>query len=195
MGRSRGRIQQNNVNVCRPKFMLGSLYGVMCTIPKLGCKSSGLSSGQNPVFLVGTCRLLRTGVANWLLQTGAAKLFGLFGRLPGHLHPARSFAHQRFLWCIGGSNSTVREFVCRHGSCLLTKGGSKQHSHVQKGQKSQTCRQYSMQNRGLQIAFSRAFGIYPTYPPPLLGHSAGVNEATTAPTPENAPCWHKTQRS
>ena len=36
--------------------------------------------------------------------------------------------------------------------------------------------------------FSRAFRIYPT-PPPPLGHSAGTNEATMAPTPENAPCW------
>ena len=27
-----------------------------------------------------------------------------------------------------------------------------------------------------------------------LGHSAGTNEATTAPTPENAPCWHEITR-
>ena len=39
--------------------------------------------------------------------------------------------------------------------------------------------------------FSRAFRMYPTYP---LGHSAGTNEATKAPTPENAPCWHQTRR-
>ena len=36
--------------------------------------------------------------------------------------------------------------------------------------------------------FSRAFQIYPTYPP--LGHSAGTNEATITVIPENAPCWH-----
>ena len=30
---------------------------------------------------------------------------------------------------IGGCNSTWREFVCGHGGCLLTKGGSKQHRH------------------------------------------------------------------
>ena len=46
--------------------------------------------------------------------------------------PAGPFAHQRFLWCIGGGNSTLCEFVCRHGSCLLTKGGSKQLVHQPK---------------------------------------------------------------
>ena len=45
------------------------------------------------------------------------------------LHPRASpFAHQRFLWCTWGSNSTLREFVCRHSSCLLTKRGSRQHT-------------------------------------------------------------------
>ena len=45
-----------------------------------------------------------------------APLFGFrTARIPSHLHPvctprARSFAHQRFLWCIGRSNSTWREF-------------------------------------------------------------------------------------
>ena len=37
--------------------------------------------------------------------------------------------HQRLLWCIGGSNSPWSEFVCGHGSCLLTKRGSKKHRH------------------------------------------------------------------
>ena len=51
-----------------------------------------------------------------------------------HPHPlcsprATPFAHQRILWCIGGSNSTRCEFVCRHGGCLLTKRGRKQHRH------------------------------------------------------------------
>ena len=41
--------------------------------------------------------------------------------------------------------------------------------------------------------FSRAFRIYPTYPPPS-GHSAGTNQATMATTPENAPCWHDPHR-
>ena len=30
--------------------------------------------------------------------------------------------------------------------------------------------------------------------PPPSGHSAGTNEATMAPTPENAPCWHQIGR-
>ena len=125
-----------------PCLLLGTYFFSFCqscsqrlftgahpAFPRLGCKSSGLSSGQNLVFLMGTCRLLRTG---------GVRLFGLPGRLPGHLHPvctprARSFAHQRFLWCIGGSNSTSREFVFRHCSCLLTKGGSKHHRHRPKG--------------------------------------------------------------
>ena len=49
---------QINVNAGRQRFMLRSLAGVHFTIPKLGCKSSGLCGGQNLVLLVGTCRLL-----------------------------------------------------------------------------------------------------------------------------------------
>ena len=30
-----------------------------------------------------------------------------------------------------------------------------------------------------------------THIPPPLAHSAGANEATKAPTPENAPRWHE----
>ena len=56
------------------------------------------------------------------------------GRVPGHLCPsftprACSFANQRLLWCIGGSNSAWCEFENRHGSCLLTKRGSEQHRY------------------------------------------------------------------
>ena len=51
-----------------------------------------------------------------------------------HLHPpytpgARSFAHQRLLWCIRGGNNAWCKFVCRHGGCLLTKRGSKGNRH------------------------------------------------------------------
>ena len=49
---------QISVNAGCQKFMLRSLAGVLFTIPKLGCKSSGLCGGQNLVFLVGACRLL-----------------------------------------------------------------------------------------------------------------------------------------
>ena len=45
---------------------------------------------------------------------------------------ASPFAHLRFLWCIGGSNSKLREFVYRHGSCLLTQRGSRQQTHCPK---------------------------------------------------------------
>ena len=40
---------------------------------------------------------------------------------------ASPLAHQRLLWCIRGSNSPWSEFRCGHGSCVLTKRGSKQH--------------------------------------------------------------------
>ena len=97
---------QINVDAGCQKFMLRSLAGVLFTIPKLGCKGSGLCSGQNLVFLVGAGRLLRTT---------CTRLFGLPGRLPGHLYPictprACPFSHQRFLWCIGGSNSLGRSW-------------------------------------------------------------------------------------
>ena len=49
---------QIHVDAGCQKFMLSSLVGVHFTIPKLGCKNSGLCGGQNLVFLVGTCRLL-----------------------------------------------------------------------------------------------------------------------------------------
>ena len=77
--------------------------------------------------LAGTHPVLRV----W--SAGCTRLFGLPARLiAAHLHPlytsrACSFAHQRFLWCIRGSNKTWSEFVCGRGSCLLTKRGSKQH--------------------------------------------------------------------
>ena len=44
-----------------------------------------------------------------------------------------------------------------------------------------------------QIAPFSSFPNIPHIPPPL-GHSAGTNEATTAPTPENAACWHEITR-
>ena len=40
----------------------------------------------------------------------------------------------------------------------------------------------------LIVLFLRIVGPVPS------GHSAGVNEATTAPAPENAMCLHKTRR-
>ena len=49
---------QIHVDVGCQKFMLRSVFGVHFTIPKQGCKSSGLCCGQNLVFLVGACRLL-----------------------------------------------------------------------------------------------------------------------------------------
>ena len=105
----RNLLLQTNINACCQKFMMGSLAGVLFTIPKVGGKSSGLGRGQILVFLVDACRLLRTC---------CARLLGLRIRLlPTHPHVAdnpraRSFAHQKILWC---SNSRWHEFVC---ACL-----------------------------------------------------------------------------
>ena len=96
-------------------------------IPKLACKRSGLCIGQNLVFLVGACRLLRPGC---LRPFCFAR-----GPLMRNTHPicttrARSFPNQWLFWCIWdatASGSKWREFVSRHGGCLLTKTGSKQH--------------------------------------------------------------------
>ena len=44
-----------------------------------------------------------------------------------------------------------------------------------------------------RIALFKGFPNMPHIPPPT-GHSAGTNETTKAPTPENAPCWHETAR-
>ena len=44
-----------------------------------------------------------------------------------------------------------------------------------------------------QIALFKGFPNIPHIPPPS-GHSAGTNDATMAPTPENAPCWHEIGR-
>ena len=82
------------------------------------------------------------------------------------------------LWCIGRSNSTLREFVCRHGTCLLTKRRSRQHSTVQNGQRSQTCRQYSMQTQGVPNSpFQGLFECTPHTPTygTLSEHKSGNN--------------------
>ena len=70
--------------------------------------------------------------ANWLYEASWLAWLGL--ACPSHLPPgftprACPFANQSLLWCIWGSNSPWSEFVCRHGSCLLTKRGNKQHRH------------------------------------------------------------------
>ena len=95
-------------------------WGALCG-PKLTCKRSGLCGGQNLVFLVGACKLLRTG---------CMRLFDLPGRLPRHLHPsftprACSFAHQSFWWWVWGCNRMWCEFVCGRVGYLLTKTGRK----------------------------------------------------------------------
>ena len=82
------------------------------------------------------------------------------------------------LWCIGRSNSTLREFVCRHGTCLLTKRRSRQHSTVQNGQRSQTCRRYSMQTQGVPNSpFQGLFECTPHTPTygTLSEHKSGNN--------------------
>ena len=119
-------------------------------------------SGKNLVLLVVACRLL------WAACT---RLLGLLGRTPSHTHPlctprASPYVHQRFLWCVGGRYSTLREFVYRHSSCLLTKRGSRQHTCCPKRTKLSNMSLVQHANPGCsKQPFSRAFRIYPTYPP------------------------------
>ena len=180
---------QIDVDAGCQKFMLRSLAWVLFTIPKLGCKGSGLCSGQNLVFLVGAGKLRCPACTGFL---------GLLGRTPSHTHPlctprTRPFVHQRFLGCIGRSNSTLREFVCGHGTCLLTNRDRKQHRHRPKWTKISNISSVQHANLGVPNSPFSGFPNIPHNPPPL-GHSAGTNEATTAPTPANALCWHEITR-
>ena len=108
-----------------------------------------------------------------------------------HLHPlytprAHSFVHQRFLWCIGGSNSPWSEFICRHGSCLLTKRGSKEHRPRPKQTK--ISNMSSCRPRVFQIALFMGFPNIPHIPPPT-GHTLGTNDTTMTTSTENLPSW------
>ena len=56
-----------------------------------------------------------------------------------------------------------REFVGRHGSCLLTKKG-RQHRHRPKRTKFANMLSVQHADPGVPKTFSGAFRIYPTYP-------------------------------
>ena len=121
-------------------------------------------------------------------QPAVRGFLALLGRMPSHLHPvctprASPFACQRFLWCIGGSNSSIDK---RRQQAAHTQYKTDENlSHVV----NTACRP-----RVFQVALCKGFLNLPYIPPPpLLGHSAGTNEATKTPTPENAPCWHEAQ--
>ena len=51
-----------------------------------------------------------------------------------------------------------------------------------------------MQTWGVPNSPFQWLSEYTPHTPPPLGNSAGTNEATKAPTPENAPCWHEIMR-
>ena len=159
-----------------PKLLLQSLDGVYLLIPKLGCNSSGLSTCQNVVVLVGACRWLRAASTRPFC---CARVLLASNLHPGCTARACSFVHQRLLWCIGGSNSPWRELVLRHGGCLLTKKAASNTGRVQNGRRSQTCCHYSMQTQVFQIALFKGFLNISHIPPPT-GHSRGTNEATRA---------------
>ena len=113
---------------------------------------------------------------------------------------------QVFLWCVRGGNSTLREFISRHGMCLLPKQAT---CTVRNGRKSQTYSQtLGDPNSPLQRPSRYTPHTPPTpTPPPKAnnqiprpcakphpspeGHSMGTNETTVARTTKNAPCWHK----
>ena len=162
-----GRFSPNQHQCMWPRTHAVKPSGVHFTIPKLACKRSGLCSGQNPVFLVGACRLLRTGCTRpfcWARRC-----------TPANLHPlstprAYSFANQRFVGCIWGGNSPWSEFICGHVGCLLTKEAASNTGTVQNGRKSQTYCQYSMQTQGVPNSPFQGFSEYtphtPTYGTP-----------------------------
>ena len=85
-----------------------------------------------------------------------------------HLHPpCTPRAHQRFLWCIRGSNRTWCSFVCRHGSCLLTKTGSKQHGQCPKWTKISYISSVQHADPGIPISPFQGLSEYtPNNPPP-----------------------------
>ena len=98
-----------------------------------GAQSCKLDDAQDGAMLEGPLIILNPNACMQVAGTGCTSLFCPAARLM-HLHQpqtpgARSFALQRLLWCIGGSNSTWCKFVCRHGSCLLTKRGNKEQGH------------------------------------------------------------------
>ena len=67
--------------------------------------------------------------------------------------------------CIGGSNSTRREFVCGYGSCLSTKS-TKQHRHRPKGTEISNMSSVRHTDPGVfQIALFKGFPNSPKYPP------------------------------
>ena len=153
---------QIDVDAGCQKFMLRSLAWVLFTIPKLGCKGSGLCSGQNLVFLVGAGKLRCPACTGFL---------GLLGRTPSHTHPlctprTHPFAHQRFLGCIGRSNSTLREFVCGHGTCLLTNRGRKQHRHRPKWTKISNMSSVEHANLGVPNSPFQWLSEYTPHTPP-----------------------------
>ena len=98
-------------------------------------------------------------------QDGAA---GSLGQVCCQVSPPRacSFANQRLLWCIGRSNSTWCELICRHGSCLLTKRGSRQQTHRPQRTNSQTNCQYSKQTWGVPNSPLQGLSEYTPYTPP-----------------------------
>ena len=96
------------------------------------CQSCSLRlfTGTNPEFR-GIAQ--RPSVVRSTFRCLVSLTLRLPGRTPSHTHPlctprASPFAHQRFLWCVRGRYSTLREFVYRHSSCLLTKRGSRQYT-------------------------------------------------------------------
>ena len=81
--------------------------------------------------------------------------------------PSRGPHVGRLLWCSGGSNSTLCEFVRRHVRCLSTKEAASNTGLVQNGRNSQTHRQYRMQPRGVPNSPFQGLSEYsPPTPPP-----------------------------
>ena len=65
-----------------------------------------------------------------------------------------------------GCNSTLHEFVCGHGSCLLTETGCKQHRHCPKRTTISNIPSYNMQTQGVPNSFFQGLSEYTPHTPP-----------------------------
>ena len=132
-------VPQGGVCVCFLKSVRKGRFRNVWVGGGVGGHSFEHRAEQEMTHRTGHCSRDHSGVPRGHMQVAVNRLYEAF--LPGcQAHApaptdtprASSFPHQRFLWCIGGGDSTLREFVGRHGACLLTKGGNRQHTHCQK---------------------------------------------------------------
>ena len=90
---------------------------------------------------------------------------------PGCTPRACSFANQRFLRCIWGCNSTLREFVSGYGGCLMKKRQQATQAPSKKDKNLKHTVSTACRPRVFQIALFKGFPNIPHIPPPYGTHS------------------------